>query len=402
MDGALQLDAIEKELVHESFVVDTRDHEDHTFCGIMFDAECETLHPAEYIEVSSLFVRGHLGPMTVWTTPNTFQRKQEEKDEWTQVYAATHPPKPHDYTQLTLDQPIRLYPGERCGIYVHSALPGDEGIVYDNQRKHITFQDRCLKVHPGYAHLSNRPFGKHGFWGRPWRNNREFVGRMEYGVRWRMWQPNDIHRSFPVGFQKTVRRGPNACTQTQPLAQLALNHLYSVPLCPHHSAPCLPTMPFAHQVMTMIMGSRRTESILYLLQDELVWFIMNKCSWDWWGADCPPNLLEAAGSSQGGERTQDSPPTRRQGGSALYEHAALYASLLGNDMNHYFANHGLLNPDDSDDDDDEYVYSDEEEEEEEEEEESDDNDGSNGEEVEAVTPSAAAADAEPSAIEEIE
>lgn len=86
----------------------------------------------------------------------------------------------------------------------------------------MTYQDRVLKVLPGYAHLSNRPFGTRGFWGRPWRSNREFVGRMQYGVRWKMWQPNEVHRSFPIGFQKTA--------------------------------------------MTMIMGSRRPESLLYLLQ----------------------------------------------------------------------------------------------------------------------------------------
>ena len=33
-DGVFQLDSVEKDLVHESFTVDTRDHEDHTFCGV--------------------------------------------------------------------------------------------------------------------------------------------------------------------------------------------------------------------------------------------------------------------------------------------------------------------------------------------------------------------------------
>ena len=33
MDGVLQLDLVEKELMHEHVTVDTRDHEDHTFCG---------------------------------------------------------------------------------------------------------------------------------------------------------------------------------------------------------------------------------------------------------------------------------------------------------------------------------------------------------------------------------
>lgn len=42
---------------------------------------------------------------------------------------------------------------------------------------------------PGLAHLSNKAFGKRGFWGRPWRTNREFVGRVNYGVRWKMRRP---------------------------------------------------------------------------------------------------------------------------------------------------------------------------------------------------------------------
>ena len=34
VDGVFQLDAVADDLVHESFECDTRDHEDHTFCGV--------------------------------------------------------------------------------------------------------------------------------------------------------------------------------------------------------------------------------------------------------------------------------------------------------------------------------------------------------------------------------
>ena len=125
-------------MVHESFVVDTRDHEDHTFCGVMFPIVCETFLPAEYIEVSSVWVRGQLGPMTVWWTPDSYSGKQECEEAWEKVYEHEHPPNNRDYTELRLDKPIRLRPGERCGLYVHSALPGDEALVYDNQRNHVS------------------------------------------------------------------------------------------------------------------------------------------------------------------------------------------------------------------------------------------------------------------------
>ena len=58
LDGVLCLDHTEKELVHESFVVDTRDHEDHTFNGVMCNVACDTTLPAEYIELQSVSVRG--------------------------------------------------------------------------------------------------------------------------------------------------------------------------------------------------------------------------------------------------------------------------------------------------------------------------------------------------------
>jgi hypothetical protein len=43
------------------------------------------------------------------------------------------------------------------------------------------------------AHLNPEPFlGQSpwgGGWGNGWRNNREFVGRLSYGVKWLLWTP---------------------------------------------------------------------------------------------------------------------------------------------------------------------------------------------------------------------
>ena len=44
--------------VSESYEVDTPDHEDHSFCGIMFKLECKDDLPVDFIEVTSLSVRG--------------------------------------------------------------------------------------------------------------------------------------------------------------------------------------------------------------------------------------------------------------------------------------------------------------------------------------------------------
>ena len=42
------------ELVHTNVTVDTRDHEDHTFAGIMFDVKAAESMPVEYIEIQSI------------------------------------------------------------------------------------------------------------------------------------------------------------------------------------------------------------------------------------------------------------------------------------------------------------------------------------------------------------
>ena len=238
VDGVFQLSAVADRIVHEQFTCDTRDHEDHTFCGIMFDVRCECSLPLEYLEITSLSVRGDLGPLTVWHTPNTHRDKHQIRDAWTRVYEAQHPPSRQKMVELRLPVPLRLRPGEACGLYIHSAAPGDDAIVYDNQRgRHVASTDRCLQLLPGMAHLSNRPFGDHGLWGSPWRRNREFVGRIAYGVRWQMWSPN-AHPRFPAGFQRAVE--------------------------------------------AMLMASRRPESIVYLLHDYIVHFIMNQCEWWEW------------------------------------------------------------------------------------------------------------------------
>lgn len=169
----------------------------------MFDVRCTSRLPLDYIEINSLWVRGHLGPMTVWRTDDSFVHKHESKADWTCIYEQNVPPSPLVLVELKFEKPVRLENGQAVGLYVHSGTPGDRGLVYDNQRAHVTHEDAAMALLPGLAHLSNRPFGRHGMWGRPWRQHREFVGRVSYGVRWLMWKPV-VHHQFPPNFKKVV------------------------------------------------------------------------------------------------------------------------------------------------------------------------------------------------------
>lgn len=228
--------------IHESFTADTRDHEDHTFCGVMFDIQCKGQEdgavPVEFMLITCLAVRGDLGPMTVWTTPGSYKKKEHAKEKWECIYDAEHTPSRQNYQPLDLVSPIRLQPGESCGVYVHSTLPGDDALVYDNQRASVTHEDAVLKVLPGQAHLSNRPFGRHGMWGFPWRERREFVGRVSYGVNYILWNPvANVHQRFPPAFKEAA--------------------------------------------WLLLLCARKPESPLYWLHDEVLYYILNMCKYDW-------------------------------------------------------------------------------------------------------------------------
>jgi len=119
---------------------------------------------------------------------------------WNCHYKGTHIRSKRELKEMKLDSPIYINPDDSVGIYVHSELPGDDAIVYDNKHHEESHKDMYLTITPGIAHLSNKAFSNsmpHGFWhGRPWRHPREFVGRVSYGVRWLMWNP-DVHHDMP-------------------------------------------------------------------------------------------------------------------------------------------------------------------------------------------------------------
>lgn len=200
--GSLLLQKEADFLVHDSFTVETEDHEDHTFSGIMFDVEAKvgTL-PVAAVVVDAVSVRGGLGNMTVWYTPGGFQGKHETKNQWTKCFSAKVDPSWREFAKLTLQPPLVMLPGERYGLYVHSAERHDEGVVYDNQRSHITHDDNLVTVFPGVAHLSCHPFSDQGpWWGSAWRPSRTFVGQLSYGARYKLWEPN-CHSSFNQPFR---------------------------------------------------------------------------------------------------------------------------------------------------------------------------------------------------------
>ena len=50
-------------------------------------------------------MRGDLGPLTVWTTPDTIRDKHESQEEWKLLYSGERPPSPSPSLTLTLPRP---------------------------------------------------------------------------------------------------------------------------------------------------------------------------------------------------------------------------------------------------------------------------------------------------------
>jgi len=116
---------------------------------------------------------------------------------------------------MKLTVPIKLAPNEKKGLYAHSACPGDEQIVYDNQRHQTSLSNTHLDILPGLAHFSDIPFSPESqflvWWGPPLRERRGFVRRWGYGVYWLHRNP-DVHEPMPPLFRQM--NGASSCPDT--------------------------------------------------------------------------------------------------------------------------------------------------------------------------------------------
>jgi hypothetical protein len=237
----------------------------------MFPIKAKDVLPIEKLVIHSVAVRGQLGPIAVWVT-NENERQGQAGEynfrlsprHWTKIYEGTHAPSQRTYQVLDLrDKPIVLRPGQVRSIYIHSTLEGDEAIVYDNSIpvtntlqarrrpnnglvRRPRFEDNLLSIYSGKAHLSPTPFGQMPIWGwgNAWRDHREFVGQLQYGIVYKLWNP-ELHNRFGGKYQGSVQ--------------------------------------------ALLACQRRFESPISMLPDECLFYILNMCRWDWF-QDTPDAL----------------------------------------------------------------------------------------------------------------
>jgi len=213
----------------------------------MFDVRCKGLLPLDYVEVTSVSVRGDLGPMAVFCTREaaSFEGRHGDPSAWAEVYRGDHAPSMQAMVPLRLAEPFRVRAGETRGVYVHSARSDSDGeapdsVVYASQRSFESSSDSFLAILPGMAHTSPTPFSDVGYWpfGSAWRPYREFVGSVEFGVRFACWNPDRLtHARFPRMFREMVRH--------------------------------------------VLLCHARTSSLLGRIPLAALHYILNMCAWDW-------------------------------------------------------------------------------------------------------------------------
>ena len=219
----------------------------------MFPVKCKDLLPLDHLVIKSVSIRGDLGPVTVWVNKEDAADSRRVNDHsvqrrvrlnpkyWTKLYDQSLKPSRRTYQKLELTSPIKLKPGEIKVLYIHSTLHDDSAIVYDNTpygRSSNQFEDDKLAIMTGRAHVSTETFGQNPIWGygNAWRDRREFVGRLEYGTVFKLWNPQ-VQPKFGGKFQEGAR--------------------------------------------ALFLCQRRWESPWSIFPDEVIFYILNMCRWDW-------------------------------------------------------------------------------------------------------------------------
>ena len=91
------------------------------FSGVMFDVSASSTQPIEFVQIDSIWVRGALGPVSIYVTkkPQSFHVANTDPEAWRMVYGTvTHEASFDSYTELPLAEPLQLAGGQRCALFV--------------------------------------------------------------------------------------------------------------------------------------------------------------------------------------------------------------------------------------------------------------------------------------------
>ena len=80
---------------------------------------------------------------------------------------------------------------DNAAFYFPRGPFGRHGQGPHNASRRPRYEDTMLQIHTGRAHVSTSIFGNQPIWGwgNAWRDHREFVGQIQYGAVYKLWNP---------------------------------------------------------------------------------------------------------------------------------------------------------------------------------------------------------------------
>ena len=189
---------------------------DHSFAGVCFDVAAVGEFEAT---LSSVWVAGQLGTVSVftaaggWVGEGQTQQRALARSGWGNRNDAIDPARWrrvacvrcaaswHACVEVPLTPPIRVLPGRRVGLYVHSDAPNDGGLIYQSCARSDTLAaSEHLHILPGLGHTSPTPFGTvDGWWASGRQRMRGPSGALGYSARRRFWslhEASELPRSM--------------------------------------------------------------------------------------------------------------------------------------------------------------------------------------------------------------
>ena len=220
----------------------------HSFAGVVFDVHACS---EREVMVTSVHIAGMLGLVRIYARGCTWHDDDEETERRTVFtgwghhyelnpagYELVHeeqlPPSWNAAREVRLQRPVRILPHHTRALYVHSNLPDDLGIQYQEYRgTEVVADDGCVRMLKGLGFTGEVPFDQRRGW---YRQDRGPAGGLSYTAQPVYWSMAK-HASFPVQLQQLVR--------------------------------------------TMLSVHAQPESTLHVLPQHLLLHILQRLRWDW-------------------------------------------------------------------------------------------------------------------------
>jgi len=184
-------------------------HWNHTYNAVSFNVRVKS-NANKWVFVTGFEASGLLQVMSIYKlVGKNVNQYIDQKDHWELIHQKWYQESWHTPTLLSLQEPVRIGPGETCGFYIHSNCENDEGLMYRSCAPGVVLEDSCIQVLHGWAHTSCIPFDRTRGWIR---QHRVLSGCIFYEPTPLRWSPDrNFLWSGKTTFQLALDAAMSSC-----------------------------------------------------------------------------------------------------------------------------------------------------------------------------------------------